>query len=252
VQQRKLVDRLAITFVLPVLNETDSLRTTVETITRLAAGHTLEVLVITADRTTDASMHVVGELQQEHPDLIRIHRQQLPRLGGAMRDAFELATGAHVMLMASDLETDPELIPQFIEKMQEGCWDIVSGSRWLPQGGFEGYGRLRKLLNRLFQCALRLLYPVRLTDLTFAYRLYRREVLQGIHWVELGHPFLLECLLKPLRLGARVVEVPCRWRCRSEGESAGSFRQMFSYVPLAVRVRLLRKKRIRSVPTTPA
>jgi len=243
-----LADKLDITFVLPVLNETDSLRTTVETIARLAADHLHEVLIITAERTTDQSMQIAGELQQEHPDVIRIHKQQLPRLGGAIREAFELAAGSHLMLMASDLETDPELIPQFIEKMQEGCWDIVSGSRWLPRGGFEGYGRLRKLLNRLFQCALRLLYPARLTDLTFAYRLYRRQVLQGIHWDELGHPFLLECLLKPLRLGARVVEVPCRWRCRSEGESAGSFRQMLSYVPLAVRVRLLRRDRIRQEP----
>ena len=163
-----------------------------------------------------------------------------------MREAFETAAGSHVMLMAADLETDPELIPRFIEKMQEGRWDVVAGSRWLPGGGFEGYGRARLALNRLFQQCLRLAYLTWLTDLTFAYRLYRREVLEGIRWEALGHPFLLECLLKPLRLGARVVEVPCRWRCRPEGTSAGSFRQMLRYVPLAIRVRLLPRSRLRT------
>ncbi len=180
--ERKLAQNLAITFVLPAINETDSLRTTVETIVRLAAADLHEMLIITADRTTPETRQTAGELKRRHGDLVRIHDQQLPRLGGAMRDAFELATGSHVMLMATDLETDPELIPRFIEKMREGRWDIVSGSRWLAGGGFEGYGRVRKLLNRLFQRSFRLLYGGRLTDLTFAYRLYRREVLQGIRW----------------------------------------------------------------------
>ena len=239
-------DALAITFVLPVLNETDSLRTTVEAIIRVAMDHLHEVLIVTAERSTDESLQTAQQLQRELPEVVRIHRQRLPRLGGAIREAFELAGGSQVMLMASDLETDPELIPRFVEKMQEGRWDVVCGSRWLSGGGFEGYGRARLLLNWGFQRCFRLLYHTRLTDLTFGYRLYRREVLEGIRWEELGHPFLLECLLKPLRLGARATEVPCRWRCRREGESAGSFRQMLQCVPLAVRVRLLRQDRIRS------
>ncbi len=241
-----MAENLAITFILPVLNETAALRTTADTITRLAADHLHEMLIVTAERTTPESRQVAEQLERRDPERIRIHRQRLPRLGGAIREAFELAGGSHVMLMASDLETDPELIPRFIERMQEGRWDVVCGSRWLAGGGFAGYGRLRKLANWLFQRSFSLLYAARLTDLTFAYRLYRREVLEGIRWDELGHPLLLECLLKPLRLGARVTEVPCRWQCRREGQSAGSFRQMLQYVPLAIRVRLLRRDRIRA------
>jgi len=237
---------LLITFVVPVLRETDSLRTTVETIARVAADHLHEVLIVTAERSPDESLQAARQLQADFPEVVRIHTQRLPELGGAVREAFELASGSHVMLMASDLETDPELIPRFIEKMQEGRWDIVCGSRWITGGGFDGYGCVRLLSNWLFQRCFRLLYHGRLTDLTFAYRLYRREVLQGIRWEEVGYPFLLECLLKPLRLGARAAEVPCHWRCRREGRSAGSFRQMLQYAPLAVRVRLMRRDRIRS------
>ncbi len=240
-----MAESLAITFVLPVLNETESLRTTVETIRRLATEHVHEILIVTADRTTDESLSTAEQLQAHTPETVRVLRQQLPSLGGALRDALAAATGTHVMLMAADLETDPELIPRFVEAMQQGRDDIISGSRWLGGGGFEGYGRLRKTLNWGFQRCLAALYGVWLTDLTFAYRLYRREVLDGVCWEALGHPFLLECLLKPLRLGARVTEVPCRWRCRREGTSAGSWRQMLRYVPLAIRIRLMRRKRIR-------
>jgi len=242
---RRVSERLAITFILPVLDETDSLRITAESIVRLAGEHLCEVLIVVADRSAPESVQLAHRLEQQHPEVFRVHRQGLPLLGGAIREAFELAAGSHVMLMASDLETDPELIPRFIEKMQEGRWDLVAGSRWLPGGGFEGYGRLKLISNWLFQCALRWLYGTRLTDLTFAYRLYRREALEAVRFDALGHPLLLECLLKPLRLGARVGEVPCRWRRREEGSSAGSLRQTLAYLPLAVRVRLLSAERIR-------
>ena len=122
--------------------------------------------------------------------------------------------------------------------MKEGCWDIVASSRWLDRGGFEGYGFIKLVLNYIFQKIFGLLYGKKLTDLTYAYRLYRKSILEGIVWEELKHPFLLECLLKPLRRGARVTEVACKWRARSEGDSANSFIQMFSYLRIAFKVRL--------------
>ena len=239
-------DTLAITFVLPVLSETGALRTTVETIANVARDHVREILIVVCDHTCPESLRTAERLRAESPLPILIHRQQLPRLGGALREAFQRATGTHIMLMASDLETDPQYIPRFIDEMRAGGWDIVAASRWISGGGFQGYGRTKQLLNRLFQLGCRVLYGTRLTDLTYAYRLYRREALEDIVWEELGHPFLLECLLKPLRLGARVVEIPCVWRPRTDGTSANSPRQMAAYARTALRVRLMRPERLRA------
>lgn len=239
-------EKIEITFVLPVLNETESLKQTADTIVRLAGEHVRELLIVVADRTEPESLRIAEELKRQYPETIRIHQQQLPRLGGAMREAFALAQGTHLMLMATDLETDPDLIPTFIETMQREECDVVAGSRWLGAGGFEGYGRMKQFLNYLFQRGFGLLYRTRLTDLTYAYRLYRREVLTGIAWEELGHPFLLECLLKPLRLGARVIEIPCTWRSRQQGTSANSFWQMATYLRIAVRTKLMSSSRLRT------
>jgi glycosyltransferase involved in cell wall biosynthesis len=230
-------DDLAITFVLPTLNETDSLRSTVEQILAGAKEHVQEILIVVCDRTEPASLCVARDLIETSPKPVRLYQQQLQGLGGALREAFEVSHGNHILLMASDLETDPKLIPQFIATMQEGRWDIVAASRWLEGGGFEGYGLLKQFLNRLFQLFLRVAYGTSLTDLTFAYRLYRRDILQGIEWTEIGHPFLLECLLRPLRRGARITEVPCVWQARREGSSANSFWQMMRYLKTALRIR---------------
>ncbi|MGD0784656.1 MAG: glycosyltransferase [Sedimentisphaerales bacterium] len=234
-----------ITFILPVLNETYSLQQTVDAIFRLSGEHLKEILIVVADRTTPASMEIVQRNNSQHPDLIRIHKQKLPFLGGALREAISIASGNYIMLMASDFETDPEAIPDFIKKMSEGNWDIVAGSRWIQKGSFKGYSTTKLLLNYSFQKFFKILYGTALTDLTYAYRLYRKSVLQGIVWEELKHPFLLECLIKPLRCGAKVTEIPCKWKARTEGTSANTFLQTFVYFRTAWKTRFLSPQRIK-------
>ena len=241
----KMDERLNVTFILPVLNETSSLRKTVDTIFEVAEKDLHEILIVVAKRTAPESLAVIEDIKRQHPERIRVHEQKLPFLGGAMREAFALATGDYVMLMSSDLETDPALIPAFADKMRQGGWDIVGGSRWIQGGGFEGYSRTKLLLNWVFQKIFRLLYFTKLTDLTYAYRLYRREVLRDVVWTELKHPFLLECLVKPLRCGARVAEIPCVWRARTEGASASTLLQTFSYLRIAFKARLVPLRRIK-------
>ena len=236
---------LNITFILPVLNETYSLQQTVDIIRKLCDKHLQEILIVVADKTTEASMEVVQRIKTQYSGYVRIHKQKLPFLGGALQESIGIATGDYIMLMASDFETDPNLIPDFIKTMREGKWDIIAGSRWIQRGNFQGYSKVKLLLNYFFQNFFRVLYGTKLTDLTYAYRLYRKSALQGIAWEELKHPFLLECLVKPLRCGAKVTEVPCSWKARTEGTSANSFLQTFAYLRTVCKARFLSKKRIR-------
>jgi glycosyltransferase involved in cell wall biosynthesis len=234
---------MRVSFIVPVLNETESLRETVNTIFALAADDVQEILLVIAPRTTPASRQVIQELVDKYGTQVRVHEQRLPFLGGALREGFAAARGDFVLLMASDLETDPAVVPQLLDAMRTDRWDIVATSRWVKGGGFRGYHPLKLALNFLFQKIFRILYRTNLTDLTFGYRLYRRSVLDGIVWEELRHPFLLECLLKPLRRGARVTEVPCPWRPRDEGESANTLLRTFEYVRTAVKTRFVPVRR---------
>lgn len=236
-----------VTFLVPARNESASLRATVEAIRRVAGRRCREILVILAPDAPSATRQTAERLVAEHAGVVRAQLQQGVGLGRAVAEGFALASAEYVLLMAADLETDPEAIPGFLEKMGEGCWDIVAGSRWLPGGGFEHYGWCKRCANRMFQWFVGRLYGARLTDLTYAYRLYRRKALEGIVWDETGHAMLLECLLKPLRLGVRVGEVPCRWRRRDEGAGGPTWRQGWRYLRLAVRVRLAPIERWRAI-----
>lgn len=141
-------------------------------------------------------------------------------------------------MMSSDLETDPHVVKDLIARAQEGH-DIVTATRWGRDGAFaDGYSPLKYVLNWGFQRLFAALYGTSLTDLTYGFRIFRAAWVKNVVWEELRHPFLLETLLKPLRLGAQVVEIPCVWRARNEGVSHNSLMQTFAYVPLALRTRL--------------
>jgi hypothetical protein len=67
---------------------------------------------------------------------------------------------------------------------------------------------------------------------------------EAIQWDEFKHPFLLESLLKPLRLGVKTIEIPAIWRPRKEGESQNTFLGNFPYLAVGVRIRLMSRASI--------
>ena len=228
----------SVTIVLPVVNETYSLVETVNSILETSKQDVRELLIIVCDKTTPESMATIKSLSARLGDLVVVHHQKLKFLGGAMREAFDLARGTHTLMMASDLETDPVLVPRLIAEARAHPAAIVTVTRWHTQGGFENYSRVKLVANWAFQKLFSVLYWTKLTDMTYAYRIFPTKLLQAIEWTELRHPLLFETVIKPLRLGVEVMEIPGTWRARTEGESQNTFARNFEYFRIGLRVRM--------------
>lgn len=237
------------TIILPVMNETTALRETVEILLRDVKDRIREILIVVCERTTLEAMNVVEELHDSLGDLVVVHEQRLPFLGGAIREAFERARGSHVVMMASDLETDPEDVRTLVAEAEKLPAGIVTASRWRRRGDFHGYSRVKLVANWIFQRIFSLLYGTRLSDMTYGYRIFPTKLVQEIRWEELRHPFLFETIVKPLRLGTPVVEIPSTWKCRDEGESQNTFLRNFEYFRTGLKVRFApRRNLLRSTP----
>jgi glycosyltransferase involved in cell wall biosynthesis len=234
----------SVSVILPVVNETHSLRETVEVILRDARDRIREFLIVVCDRTTPEAMAVVERLQKELGELAVVHRQKLPYLGGAVREAFDLARGSHVIMMATDLETDPNVVRTMIDEEEKNPSGIVTVSRWIAGGSFRGYSKIKLICNWIFQRSFSLLYCTRLSDMTYAYRIFPTKLVQSIRWEELRHAFLFETLTKPLRLGVPVVEIPGVWSARTEGESQNTFMRNFVYFRTGLKTRFARRQAI--------
>jgi glycosyltransferase involved in cell wall biosynthesis len=226
-----------VSIIMPVMDETASLRETVAVVMEENGPAIHEIICVTSKFSTSGALAVCHELADRWPGVVVVRQQERPYLGGALQDAYGWAAGSHILLMASDLETPPHTAKDMIAESRKG-WDIVATTRWKSGGGFSGYNPVKYVLNWLFQKIIGALYHTTLTDLTYGYRIYCAEVLRNHDWQELRHPFLLECLLRPLRRGATATEIPVFWEARREGESHNPFWRNFLYFRIALRLRL--------------
>lgn len=232
------------TVILPVVNETYSLRQTVAMIEASSSADVLEYLIVICKKTSIDSRKVIEEIVNKYGNKVRVHDQVLPFLGGAMRECFDLAKGTHLIMMASDLETNPEQVPQMIAlSRQKPDW-IIGTNRWTKGGGFTGYSPVKLVFNWVFQKFFSILYGTNLRDMTYGYRVFPTALVQSIEWTELKHPFLFESICKPLRLGVKSVEIPSVWKARTEGESQNPFMNNFKYFGTGVKIRFMSKSKI--------
>jgi glycosyltransferase involved in cell wall biosynthesis len=239
--------RVSVSVILPAINETYSLRQTVETILAACRKEELcEFFIVLCNKSTPGCIKTAEEIRQQVNRLVpvRIYYQKQPFIGSAMREAFDLVKGTHAVMMSTDLETDPAIVPDFIDSIKKCPDSIVTASRWIGNGSFTGYNTVKFIANYLFQKIISLLFLSKLTDATYGYRIFPVALVQSIRWEETKHPFFLETALKPLRLGVKMEEIPARWNARTEGESQNSFFGNFDYFRVAFKIRWIKKSEI--------
>lgn len=231
----------SLSILLPTLNETFSFTQTLDIILNTCdAADIEEFIAIVCERTSKESLMSIdgARVKTEAAGIpLIVLWQTLPFAGGAVRDGIDAARGSHILMMAPDLETDPYLASEFIRMARQYPSDMVTASRWLRKSAFVGYSKVKLICNRIFQKLFSIIYKTRLTDMTFGYRCAPANLLQAIAWEEVKHPFFLETLLKPLRLGVKIHEIPTVWKAREEGESQNSFWETFKYFGIAFRAR---------------
>ncbi len=235
-----------VSIIIPAVNETVSLRKTVKIILESCKKEDLcEFVIVLGKISSEECVKTAKEIEKNYTEIpVKIYYQKKPFIGAAISEAFEFVKGSHVVMMSSDLETPPEAISEFINLSKQYPDKIITASRWIKGGGFKGYSKPKWIANYIFQKMLSLIFCVKYTDLTYAYRIFPTELVQKIKWEEVKHPFFLETALKPLRLGVDMKEIPVFWSTRTEGESQNSFFKNFAYFKTAYKIRFMSKNKI--------
>lgn len=222
--------------VLPVYSETDSLRDVVQWLRQKFDDRLLEILIILSPRSAPESRAVCDELVAADSRVSVQLQEQNPGLGNAVRQGLRSAKGDLVLMMDSDGEMENETVVRMFQRMEEGNYDLVVASRWIRGGGFSGYSSFKRVLNWGFQQLFRVLFLTRLHDLTYGFKLIRGDLARNIVWEGTLHEIACETTLKPVRMGAKVAEVPSFWTARRQGVTKNSFMRNFRYVDMALRI----------------
>lgn len=210
--------KLAVSIVIPVYNERDTIA---EIVRRVQAVGIHNEILIVDDYSMDGTRDVLLELA-EQPDIrILMHGYNRGK-GAALRTAFAEAEGDVVMIQDADLEYNPQDYPKLLAPIESGETDVVYGSRFLENAhqdpsSFHRFGNW--LLTEFSNC----LTGQRLTDMETCYKVFRREAIQAINFEQNRFGFEPEITAKLSRMGKKIVEVPISYDCRGydEGKKIG-------------------------------
>ena len=219
----------AVSIVIPAHNE----RPTIERVVRSSrdAMPGAEIIVVDDGSTDDTYEAAAGAGAR----VIRLDPNQ--GKGAALRRGIQAATGEILVFIDGDGQDSPFEIPLLIGAFEPDV-DLVLGSRFL--GNFRpgaitrmnlaGTRLITFLVNRMFDC--------RVTDPLAGFRAVRRSSLERIELKAQGYDIEVDLLLRVLRAGGRVVEVPASRSPRPFGASdLSSFRDGIRIARRIVQVR---------------
>ncbi|HOU10276.1 MAG TPA: glycosyltransferase [Clostridiales bacterium] len=233
----------AVSIVVPAIDETDSLRESVEIILSTCAHEDLaEFFFAVCERTTPDCLSIINSyISGDCGVPCRLYYQKGPGLGSALHEAMQRVRGSHVVNIAADMDTDPRVVKDMIAVAKEHPDAIILASRWVRGGGFDGYGRVNKALNFIFNKMLQVLFWTKVKDLTYGYRFAPVDKTLSVKWESTGFSIGMETNLRMLRLGYPIIEVPAMWRVRKQGDSQNSFFTKCKYINTVLKVRFARK-----------
>jgi len=180
------------------------------------------VLVID-DNSPDGTGELADRLAAELGFVDVLHRPRKEGLGPAYLAGFRRAldAGAELILEVDcDFSHDPADVPRLLAAAETA--DLVLGSRYVPGGGIENWGLIRRAISTGGSLYARLVLGVPVRDLTGGFKCFRRAVLDSIPLDQVrsrGYAFQIELTYRAIRKGFRVKEVPIRFADRAVGGS---------------------------------
>jgi glycosyltransferase involved in cell wall biosynthesis len=203
---------VAISVIVPVLDEADSVAELATRVTGVleGLGRSFEILFVD-DGSTDATPARVRAIRERDPRVKLVRLRRNFGKAAALSAGFDHCLGEIVVTMDGDLQDDPDEIPRLLAMLEEQDLDLVSGWKRRRQDPAS-----KRLPSRLFNWVTRQLAQVDLHDFNSGFKVYRREVLGEIAIYGELHRYIP---VLASRRGFQVGEVEVKHHPRRHGSS---------------------------------
>lgn len=220
--------------VIPVYNEKGTIAEILQRVQAVEVGQEKEIVVVD-DGSTDGTRDFLAEIENSclHGDSILVLPSNGIRLrtdnirvflqeqncgkGAALKRGFQEATGDVILVQDADLEYDPRDYGKLLAPILDDRADAVFGSRFL--GGPQRVHFFWHYVGNKFLTLLsNVLTNLNLSDMETCYKVFRREVLQGLRLKSNRFGFEPEITAKISKGNWRIYEVPISYAGRSYKE----------------------------------
>ncbi|MFV2073645.1 MAG: glycosyltransferase family 2 protein [Thermoanaerobaculales bacterium] len=216
--------------VIPVYNEEGTLEEILDRVARAPLPSPLREIemVVVDDCSQDGTWTALENWRpptREEGGAVEIVRRRHSHnrgKGATLRSGFEVATGEILLIQDADLEYDPKDYSTLLSPITSGLAEVVYGSRFL--GGPHRVLFFWHFVGNTFLTLMSNIFSgLNLTDMETCYKVFTREVLDGITLRSNRFGFEPEFTAKVSRLGVRIYEVPISYHGRTyeEGKKIG-------------------------------
>ena len=200
---------MKLSVIIPVYNEVGSIS---EILKRLRATKLPREIVVVDDGSNDGTREILRKLDGRNGVRVLLHERNQGK-GAAVRTGMKAARGDILIIQDADLEYDPRDISDLLVPIKEGLADVVYGSRFL--------GRAHRVTmfwhmvaNRTLTLMTNILYNTILTDMETGYKVFSREVINGMTIRSNSFNFEPEFTAKILKRNYSIFEVPITFNPR--------------------------------------
>ena len=187
--------------IIPVYNEVNNIE---EIIKRVQATKLATEIVVVDDASQDGTREILKKLDGKKKMRVIFHEKNQGK-GAAVVTGMKAAKGDVLLIQDADLEYDPRDYPVLLQPIDEGIADVVYGSRFL--GGTHRVTMFWHMIaNRLLTTLTNILYNTILTDMETGYKVFRREVIEGMTIRAKRFNFEPEFTAKVLKRNYRIFE----------------------------------------------
>jgi glycosyltransferase involved in cell wall biosynthesis len=206
----------SVSIVYPMFNEEENIERAVDFAEAVLSDMASDYeIIIVNDASTDRSPEIAEALAQSRPCVKVFHHQQNLKLGGSLRTGFSKATKELVFYCDSDLPVDLTELNTAARIMEFTRSDIVSAFRF----DRTAEGPLRTLYSVVYNLLIRFLFPLRVKDINFSFKLFKRQVLDRVALQSEGSFIDAELLIKAKLHGFKIVQFGVDYFPRNRGVS---------------------------------
>ena len=208
---------MKLSIIIPVYNEEQTIGEVIERVWKVDLEGLEREVIIANDGSSDGTRLAIDASRWSHDARVIIYNSPINLgKGAAVRFGIGMATGDILLVQDADLELDPNEYGRLLAPILDGRTDVVYGSRFLKPTGRVAFRR--RVANQFLTVLTNILFGSRLTDMETAYKVFRREALEGIRLRCVGFDFEPEITAKLLRAGRRILEVPIGYQPRRVDE----------------------------------
>ena len=218
-----------LSIIIPARNEAENLPQCITEICEELTRHSIkyEILVID-DGSTDNTHEVIHNLKKQYPALIGIRNNHENGFGRAIRIGLNEYSGDAVAIIMADRSDSPKDLVAYWNVLKCGA-ECAFGSRFIGGSKIYNYPKIKLLMNRIVNILIKFAFNIKYNDVTNAFKMYKREVIEGCKpFISPHFNLTVEIPLKAVIRGYSWKVVPISWKNRTKGVAKLNLREMGS------------------------